>query len=51
MTVQVVSRTVVVIALLMLTVSNWLSEAHAQGADELASLRTLYGSGKWAARY
>src|SRR6516165_455674 len=52
MTVQLVSRAVVVIALLMLTGSNWSREAHAQGANEFASLRTqvsqLYSQGKYA---
>jgi hypothetical protein len=40
MTVQLVLRAVVVIALLMLTASNWPREARAQVVDELASLRT-----------
>src|SRR6516162_5242464 len=52
MTVQLVSRAVVVIALLMLTGSNWSREAHAQGANEFASLRTqvsqLFSQGKYA---
>jgi hypothetical protein len=52
MTVQLVSRGVVVIALLMLTANNWPREARAQGVDELASLRTqvdqLYSHGKYA---
>jgi hypothetical protein len=51
MTVQLVSRAVVVIALLMLTANN-CAKARAQGADELASLRTqvdqLYSQGKYA---
>jgi tetratricopeptide (TPR) repeat protein len=52
MTVQLVSRAVVVIALLMLTASNWPREARAQDGNELASLRTkvrqLYAQGKYA---
>jgi tetratricopeptide (TPR) repeat protein len=52
MPVLLVSRAVVVIALLMLTASNWPREARAQGVDELASLRTqvdqLYSQGKYA---
>lgn len=52
MTVQWFSRAVVVIAILMLTACNWASEARAQGADELASLRTqvsqFYSQGKYA---
>jgi tetratricopeptide (TPR) repeat protein len=43
MTVQLVSRAVVVIALLMLTGGNWSGGAHAQGANEFASLRTQVG--------
>jgi CHAT domain-containing protein/tetratricopeptide (TPR) repeat protein len=52
MTVQLVSRAVVVIALLMMAASNWSREARAQGADELASLRIqvsqLYKQGKYS---
>jgi CHAT domain-containing protein/tetratricopeptide (TPR) repeat protein len=51
MTVQLGSRAVVVIALLMLTGSIWSREAHAQGANEFASLRTqisqLFSQGKY----
>jgi hypothetical protein len=52
MTVQLVSRAVVVIALLVLTASNWPRGARAQGANELASLHTqvsqLYDERKYA---
>ena len=52
MTVQLVSRAVMVIALLMLAASNWPRETRAQGVDELGSLRTqvnqLYSHGKYA---
>jgi hypothetical protein len=52
MTVHLGSRGVVVIALLMLTASNWPREARAQGVDELASPRSqvnqLYSHGKYA---
>jgi CHAT domain-containing protein/tetratricopeptide (TPR) repeat protein len=52
MTTQLVSRAVVVVALLTLTASNSPREARAQGANELASLSTqvsqLYSQGKFA---
>jgi Tetratricopeptide repeat/CHAT domain len=52
MTVQMVSRAVVVIALLMLTASNSPRQARAQGVDELASLGAkvsqLYSQGRYA---
>jgi hypothetical protein len=51
MIVELVLRAVVVIALLMFTASAWPSEARAQGADELAYLRSqvsqLYKQGKY----
>src|SRR5262249_15363123 len=52
MTVQFISRAVVVVTLLMLMASSSPKEARAQGADELASLRTqiiqLNSQGKYA---
>jgi hypothetical protein len=52
MTVQLVSRGAVAIALLMLTASNWPKEVRAQGANELDSLLSqvnqLEGSGKYS---
>jgi CHAT domain-containing protein/tetratricopeptide (TPR) repeat protein len=52
MTMKLVPRAVVVIALLLLTASNWQREVRAQGADELGSLRAqvsqLLSRGKYA---